>query len=129
AIAAVGLPQRAATVKAPWRASRVLILDEPTSMLSPQGVAELEKVLARLKAQGQAVIFITHKLHEALSLADEISILRQGRLAGTIDRHTLQSTPPEELRAEIVRIMFGGGARSVEGGAELGEELVEGRAD
>jgi simple sugar transport system ATP-binding protein len=93
-------------------------------------VAELAKVLVQLKAQGQAVIFITHKLHEALSLGDEISILRQGRLAGTIGREALRSRSQEELRAEIVRIMFGDEARAVADVAELQEELdsVEGTA-
>ena len=95
-------------------------------MLTPQGVAELANVLARLKEQGQAVIFITHKLHEALSLGDRISILRQGRLAGTIDGRALGS-PPDELRAEIVRIMFGEEARAVADVAELREELAEPR--
>jgi len=126
----LGHQQQVEIVKALWRGSRVLILDEPTSMLTPQGVAELAKVLARLKAQGQAVIFITHKLHEALSLGDEISILRQGRLVGTIVREALRSKSQEELRAEIVRIMFGEEAREVADLAELQEELdnVEGTA-
>jgi len=126
----LGHQQQVEIVKALWRGSRVLILDEPTSMLTPQGVAELAKVLARLKAQGQAVIFITHKLHEALSLGDEISILRQGRLVGTMHREALRSKSHEELRAEIVRIMFGEEARAVADLAELQEELdnVEGTA-
>lgn len=123
---ALGAQQQVEIIKALWRGSRVLILDEPTSMLTPQGVAELSKVLARLKEQGQAVIFITHKLHEALSLGDEISILRHGRLAGTIDGGTLRSTPHEELRELIVRMMFGEEARTVADVAELQEELVEG---
>jgi len=124
----LGHQQQVEIVKALWRGSRVLILDEPTSMLTPQGVAELAKVLARLKEQGQAVIFITHKLHEALSLGDEISILRQGRLAGTLGGDTLRSKSQDELRAEIVRIMFGDEARAVGDVAELQEELgdVEG---
>jgi general nucleoside transport system ATP-binding protein len=128
---ALGHQQQVEIIKALWRGSRVLILDEPTSMLTPQGVAELTKVLARLKEQGQAVIFITHKLHEALSLGDEISILRHGRLAGKLDPGALRSQGHEELRAEIVRIMFGDEARSVAGVAELQEELqlVEGSAE
>jgi general nucleoside transport system ATP-binding protein len=125
---ALGHQQQVEIVKALWRGSRVLILDEPTSMLTPQAIAELGKVLGRLKEQGQAVIFITHKLHEALSLGDRISILRQGRLAGKIDGQTLRSTPHEEVRAEIVRIMFGEEARAVADVAELREELVEGAA-
>jgi general nucleoside transport system ATP-binding protein len=126
----LGHQQQVEIVKALWRGSRVLILDEPTSMLTPQGVAELTKVLARLKAQGQAVIFITHKLHEALSLGDEISILRQGRLAGRITRDALRSKSHDELRAEIVKMMFGEEARAVADVAELQEELdqVEGKA-
>jgi general nucleoside transport system ATP-binding protein len=126
---ALGHQQQVEIVKALWRGSRVLILDEPTSMLTPQGVAELAKVLDRLKERGQAVIFITHKLHEALSLGDRISILRQGRLVGAIDRETLRARPQEELRAEIVRIMFGEDARAVADVAELREEIVEGRPE
>jgi simple sugar transport system ATP-binding protein len=126
---ALGHQQQVEIIKALWRGSRVLILDEPTSMLTPQGVAELTKVLARLKEQGQAVIFITHKLHEALSLGDEISILRHGRLAGNLDGGALHSQGHEELRAEIVRIMFGDEARSIGDVAELQEELVEGQAE
>ena len=122
---ALGHQQQVEIIKALWRGSRVLILDEPTSMLTPQGVAELSKVLARLKEQGQAVLFITHKLHEALSLGDYISILRQGRLAGTIDRQAMREQDPEALRAEIVRIMFGEGAKEVADVAELRDELAD----
>src|SRR5438270_13816857 len=82
---ALGHQQQVEIVKALWRGSRVLILDEPTSMLTPQGVAELQKVLRRLKGTGIAVIFITHKLHEALAVADRITILRAGRVVGALD--------------------------------------------
>jgi ABC-type uncharacterized transport system ATPase subunit len=126
---ALGAQQQVEIVKALWRGSRVLILDEPTSMLTPQAIAELGKVLGRLKEQGEAVIFITHKLHEALSLGDRISILRQGRLAATIDGETLRSTPHEEVRAEIVRIMFGEEARALADVAELQEERIEGTVE
>jgi general nucleoside transport system ATP-binding protein len=124
---ALGHQQQVEIVKALWRGSRLLILDEPTSMLTPQGVAELAKVLDRLKQSGQAVIFITHKLHEALSLGDAISILRQGRLVGQINASELGSRSHAELRAEIVRIMFGEEARTVAEVAELREDLVEAR--
>jgi simple sugar transport system ATP-binding protein len=125
---ALGHQQQVEIIKALWRGSHVLILDEPTSMLTPQAIAELGSLLGRLKKQGHAIVFITHKLHEAFSLGDRISILRRGRLAGTIDALTLRSTPPEELRAEIVHIMFGEEARVVADVAELREELVQGEA-
>ena len=82
---ALGQQQQLEIIKALWRGSKVLILDEPTSMLTPQGVAELEQILARLKGQGLAVIFITHKLHEAISMGDRVSVLSQGRLVGAIE--------------------------------------------
>ena len=65
---ALGQQQQLEIIKALWRGSKVLILDEPTSMLTPQGVAELEQIIARLKGQGLAVVFITHKLYEAVSM-------------------------------------------------------------
>jgi simple sugar transport system ATP-binding protein len=126
---ALGHQQQVEIIKALWRGSRVLILDEPTSMLTPQGVAELGKALARLKERGHAIIFITHKLHEALSLGDRISILRQGRLVGTIEPQSLRSKSADDLRAEIVRTMFGEEARSVADAPELQEEVVEGHGE
>ena len=68
----------------------MLILDEPTSMLTPQGVAELEQILARLKAQGLAVIFITHKLHEASRSAIASRSSARAGSSGAIE--------PDELR-------------------------------
>lgn len=124
---ALGHQQQVEIIKALWRGSRLLILDEPTSMLTPQGVAELAKVLGRLKESGQAVIFITHKLHEALSLGDAISILRQGRLVGEIEARELSTRSHAELRSEIVRIMFGEEARAVAEVAELRDDLAEAR--
>jgi general nucleoside transport system ATP-binding protein len=121
----LGAQQQVEIVKALWRGSRVLILDEPTSMLTPQAFAELEKVLSRLKEQGHAIVFITHKLHEAISLGDLITILRHGRVAGAIDAQQLASLPSDELRPTIIRIMFGEAARVVADVAELQEELVE----
>jgi ABC-type uncharacterized transport system ATPase subunit len=90
-----------------WRGSKVLILDEPTSMLTPQGVAELAKVLERLKGQGLAVVFITHKLHEAISMGDRVTILKLGRKVGTIEPEEIRERTHEELQARIVALMFG----------------------
>ncbi len=104
---ALGRQQQIEIIKALWRGSRVLILDEPTSMLTPQAVAELQKVLERLKSTGLAIVFITHKLHEALAVGDRITVLRQGRVTGEIPRERVRLSSPEELEAAIVRLMFG----------------------
>src|SRR5882762_8515047 len=119
----LGRQQQVEIVKALWRGSRVLILDEPTSMLTPQGVAELQKVLRRLKETGIAVVFITHKLHEALAVADRITILRAGRVIGSLIASELTTSSPEELQARIVQLMFGEEARAVADTAELQVDL------
>src|SRR5256884_172712 len=120
---ALGRQQQVEIVKALWRGSRVLILDEPTSMLTPQGVAELQKVLRRLKETGISVIFITHKLHEALAVADRITILRAGRVVGAIETAELEGSSAEEVQGRIVRLMFGEDARAVADVAELRTDL------
>ena len=104
---ALGGQQQVEIIKALWRGSRVLILDEPTSMLTPQAVRELQNVLQRLKEHGLAIVFITHKLHEAVALGDRISVLRSGRLTGAIEHERISSSTASELEAEIVRLMFG----------------------
>lgn len=123
---ALGQQQQVEIIRALWRGTRVLILDEPTSMLTPQGVADLQRVLVRLKQHGLAIIFITHKLHEALAIGDRISVLKQGRLIATLPEEILRSRTPDELQALIVETMFGEEARAVAQVAELQDE-VEGR--
>jgi len=88
----------------------MLLLDEPTSMLTPQGVQDLGRMMQRLKAEGVALILITHKLLEAYELGDRISVLRQGRLAGEIDPARLKSLSDSERTAEVLHMMFGSGA-------------------
>jgi simple sugar transport system ATP-binding protein len=128
---ALGQQQQVEIIKALWRGSRVLILDEPTSMLTPQGVEDLQRVLVRLKGHGLAIIFITHKLHEALAIGDRISILKQGRLIATFSEETLRSQTPEQLRTLIVETMFGEEARAMSRVAELQGEMDagQGRSD
>ncbi|HET8673116.1 MAG TPA: ABC transporter ATP-binding protein [Thermoleophilaceae bacterium] len=125
---ALGRQQQVEIVKALWRGSRLLILDEPTSMLTPQAVEELYKVLSRLKENGLAVIFITHKLHEASFLGDRISVLRQGRLIGTLDEQAVKAASPEELERQIVELMFGDAASSLADSAELKADISEAEA-
>ena len=81
----VGEQQRVEILKALYRGADVLILDEPTAVLTPQEVEELFEVLEELTAQGKTIIFITHKLGEAMRAADEITVLRDGRNVGTVD--------------------------------------------
>jgi general nucleoside transport system ATP-binding protein len=120
---ALGQQQQLEIIKAPWRGSKVLILDEPTSMLTPAGVAELEQILERLKAQGLSVIFITHKLHEAVSIGDRVSVLSQGRLVGAIEPEELHTATHEELQERIVALMFGGQLQQAADVAELTDEV------
>jgi ABC-type uncharacterized transport system ATPase subunit len=124
----LGAQQQVEIVNALWRGSRLLILDEPTSMLTPQGFAELEKVITRLKATGLAVVFITHKLHEALALGDRVSILRQGRVVGSIDPEQMRTTSHDVLRDQIIQIMFGEEAREVSDIAELSDQPIQQQA-
>ena len=76
---ALGEQQQVEIMHALWRGASVLILDEPTSMLTPQGVHHLGEVMKRLRDKGVAIIFITHKMREACALGDRISVLRLGR--------------------------------------------------
>ena len=82
----VGQQQRVEILKALYRHARVLILDEPTAVLTPQEVDELFVVLRELVAGGTSIILITHKLHEVLEIADRISVLRRGKKVATIER-------------------------------------------
>src|SRR5689334_21783767 len=118
---ALGRQQQVEIIKALWRGSRVLILDEPTSMLTPQAVAELQKVLERLKKTGLAVVFITHKLHEAVALGDRKTVLRHGRVTGSIERERIGLSTPDELESEIVGLMFGEGFEAADAAAEVTE--------
>ncbi|MEB3756984.1 MAG: ABC transporter ATP-binding protein, partial [Desulfurococcales archaeon] len=83
----VGLQQRVEIVKALSRNARILILDEPTSVLTPVEVEELFKALKKLKDNGITIIFITHKLKEVLELADRITVLRKGKRVDTLMRN------------------------------------------
>ncbi len=103
----LGQQQQVEIMRALWRGGRVLILDEPTSMLTPQGVRDLGRVMERLKRTGTALIFITHKLNEAYSFGDRISVLRLGRLVGQLEPEQLNSLSEGEVTEEVIRLMFG----------------------
>jgi simple sugar transport system ATP-binding protein len=100
----LGEQQLAEIVRALWHGGRGLALDEPTAMLTPAGTAQLLDILRRLRAAGTAVLLITHKLDEALDVADRITVLRRGRVAGRF-------VPGERpLRERLLAAMFGDAA-------------------
>ena len=82
----VGAQQRVEILKALYRDARILVLDEPTAVLTAQEVRELTTVLNRLKADGTAIVFISHKLREVLQVADRITVLRRGKKVDTVPR-------------------------------------------
>lgn len=95
----VGARQRLEILKALAGAGRVLILDEPTAVLTPRETDQLFVILRRLKSEGRAILFITHKLPEALSVADHITILRRGEVAGSFAAHEVDE--PELARRMV----------------------------
>jgi simple sugar transport system ATP-binding protein len=82
----VGAQQRVEILKALYRDARILVLDEPTAVLTAQEVKELTGVLGRLKEDGTAIVFISHKLGEVLEVADRITVLRRGKKVDTVPR-------------------------------------------
>ncbi len=82
----VGMQQRVEILRALYRNARILVLDEPTAVLTAQEITELMTVLRRLKENGTAIIFISHKLGEVLEIADRITVLRRGKSMGTVPR-------------------------------------------
>jgi simple sugar transport system ATP-binding protein len=82
----VGQQQRAEILKALYRGAEILILDEPTAVLTPQETQELFEIIEALKAEGKSIIFITHKLNEVLEVADRITVLRRGKAVETVPK-------------------------------------------
>ncbi len=96
----LGVRQRVEILKALYRQSDILILDEPTSVLTPQETKELFSTLRALAEQGKSVIFITHKLKEVFEIADRLTVLRAGRVIGT-------ARPTEMDEASLAAMMVG----------------------
>ena len=96
----VGQQQRVEILKTLYRGARILILDEPTAVLTPQEVEEMFKILRGLRDQGKTIIIITHKLAEVLALSDNITVMRDGKVVGNL--------PTKEATAEgLARMMVG----------------------
>jgi general nucleoside transport system ATP-binding protein len=96
----VGVQQRVEIIKALYRQARILVLDEPTAVLTPQEVEDLFKVIHQLTERGVSIIFITHKLKEVLAIADRITVMRRGRVVGT-------TTPAETDEHGLAAMMVG----------------------
>ncbi len=97
---AVGEQQRVEIIKTLYRKAQILILDEPTAVLTPQEADDLFRVMRELKEQGVSIIFITHKLREVLAVADRITVMRGGRVVGTV-------LPQETDEARLAAMMVG----------------------
>jgi len=96
----VGVRQRVEILKALYRKSDVLVLDEPSAVLTPAETEELFDIIRGLAEGGTSVIFITHKLGEVLEVADRITVLRRGAVAGTVN-------PKETTREQLAQLMVG----------------------
>jgi simple sugar transport system ATP-binding protein len=96
----VGTQQRVEIVKALYREADILVLDEPTSVLTPQESEELFVIMRSLVAQGKSIIFITHKLREVFEVADRITVLRNGHVVG-------MTTPDQASRESLAEMMVG----------------------
>jgi ABC-type uncharacterized transport system ATPase subunit len=79
----VGIQQRVEIIKALYREAKILVLDEPTAVLTPQEVDDLFRIMRQLTQRGVSIIFITHKLKEVLAIADRITVMRRGKVVGT----------------------------------------------
>jgi ABC-type uncharacterized transport system ATPase subunit len=96
----VGQQQRVELLKALYRHARLLILDEPTAVLTPQEVDEFFAILRRMREQGKTVVIITHKLAEVLAISDEVTVMRDGKVVGRVQTS-------ETNAAELARMMVG----------------------
>jgi len=117
----VGEQQRVEILKALYREARILILDEPTAVLTPQEATDLFGTLRAMAYDGRTVIFISHKLHEVMAVSDRVTVLRDGRSVATVD--TSASTR-ESLAALMVGRELNTYARP-DDGREVGELLLE----
>ncbi len=96
----VGTQQRVEIIKALYRDARILILDEPTAVLTPQEADDLFRIMRELTKRGVSIIFITHKLKEVLAVADRITAMRAGRVVGS-------TTPKQTNEAKLASMMVG----------------------
>jgi len=116
----VGEQQRVEIVKALFLGASLLVLDEPTAVLTPQEAAELIALLRQMAAQGRPIIFISHKLNEVMAVSDRVTVLRDGRVVAT--RATRETTPQELARLMVGRELV---AQRRQGDAPAGQVVLE----
>ena len=95
----VGIEQRIEIIKVLYRGAEILILDEPTAVLTPQEVDELFEIMRSLKQQGKTIIFITHKLQEVMAISDAVTVMRRGKVVGTV---AVEDTSRQEIATMMV---------------------------
>jgi ABC-type uncharacterized transport system ATPase subunit len=110
----VGQQQRVEILKALYRDAQILVLDEPTAVLTPRETEEIFALLRRLAGDGRSVIFISHKLYEVLEIADRITVIRRGKVIG-------ERRPGETTESELAELMVG---RAVELTADRGTSTI-----
>jgi general nucleoside transport system ATP-binding protein len=116
----VGQQQRVEILKALYRGAEILILDEPTAVLTPQEAGELFEIIRSLQADGKSIIFISHKLKEVLAIADRVTVLRRGKMIETVPR--AGATEESLARAMVGRDVL---LRVDKPAAQPGELLLE----
>jgi ABC-type uncharacterized transport system ATPase subunit len=117
----VGVQQRVEIIKALANEAKVLILDEPTAVLTPQEIDELMGIMRSLKEQGTSIVFITHKLREVKAIGDRITVIRRGKVVGT--------TPPSTSETDLAEMMVGRSVKLVvdKADAKPGDTVLEAR--
>ncbi len=96
----VGIQQRVEIIKALYRKARILVLDEPTAVLTPQEAEDLFRIMRHLTERGVSIIFISHKLKEVMEISDRITVMRRGKVVGT-------TTPAETSESGLAAMMVG----------------------
>lgn len=95
----VGIQQRVEILKAIYRKADILVLDEPTAVLTPQESVQLFRILSELKEEGKTIVLITHKLNEVMAISDHVSVMRKGKIVGEVET---AKTNPQELAQMMV---------------------------
>ncbi len=116
----VGMQQRVEILKALYRQADILILDEPTGVLTPAEADQLFRILERLKEEGKTIILITHKLREIMDTTDTVSVMRRGEMTATVK--TSETSPPELAELMVGRKVL---LRVEKKPAEVGDKILE----